>query len=173
MYKAIVRPILCAVLVFCVAFGFHVRSAAATSLIVDDASSGANTMFPTTGFESTLSNQNQYNGTSSFQTPTSNTRYFSFSQQIRFSGTLHIKVYAYLWSGTFNNTSAVYSANVFNSYPIRGEMGTLNQNAAEVGWNHVCDQDIQDYYEFFGISVASSSGATTGADAVMITYWID
>ena len=88
-------------------------------------------------------------------------------------GTLHIKVYAYLWSGTFNNTSAVYGANVFNSYPIRGEMGTLNQNAAEVGWNHVCDQDIQDYYEFFGISVASSSGATTGADAVMITYWID
>ena len=149
------------------------RSAAATSLIVDDASSGANTMFPTTGFQSTLSNQNQYNGTSSFQTPTSNTCYFSFSQQIGFSGTLHIKVYAYLWSSTFNNTSAVYSANVFNSYPIRGEMGTLNQNAAEVGWNHVCDQDIQDYYEFFGISVASSSGATTGADAVMITYWID
>ena len=146
MHKAIIRPILCAVLVFCVAFGFHVRSAAATSLIVDDASSGANTMFPTTGFQSTLSNQNQYNGTSSFQTPTSN---------------------------TCNNTSAVYSANVFNSYPIRGEMGTLNQNAAEVGWNHVCDQDIQDYYEFFGISVESSSGATTGADAVMITYWID
>lgn len=71
-----------------------------------------------------------------------------------------------MWSGTFNNTSAVYSANVFNSYPIRGEMGTLNQNAAEVGWNYVCDQDIQDYY-------ASSIGATTGADAVMITYWID
>ena len=70
MHKAIIRPILCAVLVFCVAFGFHVRSAATTSLIVDDDSSGANTMFPTTGFQSTLSNQNQYNGTSSFQTPT-------------------------------------------------------------------------------------------------------
>lgn len=125
MYKAIIRPILCAVLVFCVAFGFHVRSAAATSLIVDDASSGANTMFPTTGFQSTLSNQNQYNGTSSFQTPTSNTCYFSFSQQIRFSGTLHIKVYAYLWSSTFNNEATTYCANVFNSYPIRGDMTTL------------------------------------------------
>ena len=159
MYKAIIRPILCAVLVFCVAFGFHVRSAAATSLIVDDASSGANTMFPTTGFQSTLSNQNQYNGTSSFQTPTSNTRYFSFSQQIRFSGTLHIKVYAYLWSSTFNNEATTYCAN--------------DQKNAPTGWNFVCETDIQDYYEFFGISVASSSGATTGADAVMITYWID
>lgn len=174
MYKAIIRQILCAVLVFCVAFGFHVRSAAATSLIVDDASSGANTMFPTTGFQSTLSNQNQYNGTSSFQTPTSNTCYFSFSQQIRFSGTLHIKVYAYLWSSTFNNEATTYCANVFNSYPIRGDMTTLyDQKNAPTGWNFVCETDIQDYYEFFGISVASSSGATTGADAVMITYWID
>ena len=131
-------------------------------------------MFPTTGFESTLSNQNQYNGTSSFQTPTSNTRYFSFSQQIRFSGTLHIKVYAYLWSSTFNNEATTYCANVFNSYPIRGDMTTLyDQKNAPTGWNFVCETDIQDYYEFFGISVASSSGATTGADAVMITYWID
>lgn len=44
---------------------------------------------------------------------------------------------------------------------------------APTGWDFVCETDIQDYYEFFGISVASSSGATTGADAVMITYWID
>lgn len=173
MYKAIIRPILCAVLIFCVAFGFHVRSAAVTSLIVDDSSSGANAMFPTTGFASTLSNQYQHNETSSFQTPTSNTCYFSFSQHISFSGTLHIKVYAYLWSGTYNNTTAKYCANVFNTYPIRGSMGTFNQNSASVGWSHVCDQDISDYYEFFGISVESSSSATTGADAIMITYWID
>ncbi len=180
MYKQVIRPMLCAILVFCIALGFQMNALATSSVTVDDSNPGSNSLFPITGFNSVHSDDKQYNGLSTYQAPYSNSPtpyYFSYNAPINFTGTLHIQLYVYLWCNKFDNQKTVYCANVFNSYPIRGDVGApFDQKNAPTGWNLVNKDksiDVTDYFDFYGISVASSSGATTGADAIMIVYWID
>ncbi len=179
MYKQVIRPMLCAILVFCIALGFQMNALATSSVTVDDSNPGSNSLFPITGFNVTIEDDHQYNGAARYQAPTGNeynNYYFSYTAPIEFTGTLHIKLHVYLWGSEYNNPKTDYCANVFNSYPIRGEFNnTFNQEEAATGWNLVNSKtlDITDYYDFYGISVKSSAEYGTGADAIMIVYWID
>jgi len=175
MYKQVIRPMLCAILVFCIALGFQTNALATKSITVDNTSSGS-TFFPTTGFKSIRDDYKQLNGTSAYQVKGTGSDYFSYNAPIKFTGTLHIQVYAYLWCDLFENEQTMYYANVFNTYAIRGDLySPLNQKSAMAGWNVVNSTPfaIDDYYDFYGISVKSSKDYTTGADAIMIVYWVD
>ncbi len=175
IFKNYVQPMISAVLVFVVVLGFHLNAFASASIIADDSTSrtGSTGMFPSTGFNSHIYNERQYDGSSSYQTPAGG-YYFSWNAPISYSGTMNVQVYAYLRSDLFNNTEAQYYCDVERTdtyIPLRGEIGIpLNQNTAAVGWNMVGETSFSGWY-FHGVSVKSSDTKNTGADAIMIVYW--
>lgn len=175
IFKNYVQPMISALLLFAVVLGFHLNAFASTSIIADDSTartSSGDSMFPTTGFNSHIYNDRQYDGSSAYQT-SADGYYFSWNAPISYSGTLNVQVYAYLRSATFDNIRAYYYCDVESKYtymPLRGDFDWVNQEDAVVGWNMVGSTDFSGWY-FHGISVESSTAGNTGADAIMIVYW--
>lgn len=182
MYRMFIRPAVSALLLFSVLLCFSLNAFASSSVIADDstARTPAYGLFPSSGFNSHIYNERQHDGSSSYQSAGSS-NYFSFDIPIDFTGKIHVNVYAYLWSGTFDTTNAVYYCDVTahdTGFPTRGEIGIdgqifFNQKLAATDWNLVGSTTFTDYYDFHGISVSNGSNGNTGADAIMITYWVE
>lgn len=178
MYRMFIRPAVSALLLFSVLLCFSLNAFASSSVIADDstARTPAYGLFPSYGFNSQITNERQHDGSSSYQSA-GGTYYFSYDIPIDFTGTIHVNVYAYLWSGTFDTTDAQYYCDVVapsTGFPTRGEVGLgFDQHSAPTGWNLVGSATFTDYYDFYGVSVGTGSSGNTGADAIMITYWIE
>ena len=134
MMKCIFKSILCAFLIFSLGGLSIITSNGSTTMIVDDLTNGSTSLFPSSGFSSTLSNVKQMDGHSVYQSPSSSSyRYTFYTGMIPISSEMVVQVLIYVNSPLFNDPNTHYYADVFGSYPVYGPIQSLNQNAAVGG----------------------------------------